>query len=171
MLSSLVASFEVLRPDVDEQPYPGEPARGLVQRLALSKLRAVLRPDCHVVAADTVAALEGRIFGQPANLEEARSNLAFLAGRRFEVFTATAFKAPTGPVCSHLSTNQLAMKSWGDGELADYLASGLWQGRAGGFSIAAPESPVTLLDGELDAVRGLSTAWLNECLRKAGYAV
>lgn len=59
-------------------------------RNALAKATAVAErhPHAVVLAADTVVALGGDLFGKPANMEEARRMLAQLAGRVHEVYTA-----------------------------------------------------------------------------------
>src|SRR5882672_11435012 len=91
------------RPDtaaeVNEDPLANEAPDVYVERLARAKAEAGWKrmqqrnlPHAPVLAADTTVALEGRIFGKPADRKEAAEMLAQLAGRSHEVLTAIALQ-------------------------------------------------------------------------------
>lgn len=86
--------FEVLAPQVDETPLPGEAPAALAQRLALAKARAVaaLRPHAIVIGSDQVADLHGQPLGKPGNHERATEQLRRMSGQtvRFETAVAVA---------------------------------------------------------------------------------
>ena len=72
--------------DFDESSiFEQHPAR-LVRLLAEAKAEACTSEGL-VLAADTVVALEGRIFGKPSNMDEARSYLKTLSGKTHQVHT------------------------------------------------------------------------------------
>lgn len=82
-------AFDVTVPDVEEISDPGMEPAALVRQNALLKGRAVARshPDRIIVAADTVVAFQGRVFGKPADMEEARTMLRELNGRAHQVLS------------------------------------------------------------------------------------
>lgn len=79
---------------IDETPRPDEAPVDHVLRLALAKADAVARrhPRRVVLGADTVVVLDGRIFGKPADLDDARDILRQLSGRWHEVLTGVALR-------------------------------------------------------------------------------
>lgn len=79
---------------IDETALPDEAPVDHVLRLALAKAEAVARrhPRRVVLGADTVVVLDGRIFGKPADLDEARAILRQLSGRWHEVLTGVALR-------------------------------------------------------------------------------
>lgn len=94
LLQRLGLPFEVLAPQVDETPLPGEAPAALAQRLALAKARAVaaLRPQAIVIGSDQVADLHGQPLGKPGNHERATEQLRRMSGQtvRFETAVAVA---------------------------------------------------------------------------------
>src|SRR3954451_10691984 len=85
--------------EVNEDPVAGEAPDAYVERMARTKAEAGWRrmqqrnlPHAPVLAADTTVALDGKIYGKPANRAEAEEILAALAGKRHEVLTAVALK-------------------------------------------------------------------------------
>src|SRR5699024_2905083 len=88
LLQQLGLAFEVRPADVDETPKPHEPSTALAERLAVAKAQAVARryPQARVLGSDTVVvAQDGRIFGKPADLAEARHMWDCLGGTTHEV--------------------------------------------------------------------------------------
>src|SRR5579884_555434 len=86
LLGLLGTPFLTAPSDVPEEPRPGEPAFELAVRLAAAKVLASgAPPDRVVLAADTVVALDGRLFGKPADPAEAAAMLRALRGREHRV--------------------------------------------------------------------------------------
>src|SRR5689334_15816093 len=86
--------------DVDESTFGGEAPEAYVERMARTKVEAGWQrmlqrnlPRAPVLSADTTVALEGKIFGKPADREDAAAMLAALSGRSHEVLTAVALKS------------------------------------------------------------------------------
>jgi septum formation protein len=144
--------------DVDERPLKRETPRLLALRLARAKAAAVTarRPGAVVLAADTVVAVGRRVLPKAETEEEARACLALLSGRAHRVETAVAVRAPDGREASRLVETRVEMKRLTEREVAAYLASGEWQGKAGGYAVQGLAGGFILgLVGSYSAVVGL----------------
>jgi septum formation protein len=87
-----------------------------------------------VLAADTVVALGRRTLGKPADAAEAGAYLALLSGRRHRVITAVALRHGARAWSRAVET-AVRFKRLSATEIAGYLASGEWRGKAGGYAI------------------------------------
>jgi len=90
LLSRLRIPFDVVAPDVDETPHPGELPTVLSTRLALAKAQAVARPGTWTIGSDQVATLDGLPIGKPGHHEAAREQLLASSGRTVHFHTALA---------------------------------------------------------------------------------
>ncbi|SDY15501.1 septum formation protein [Collimonas sp. OK242] len=90
LLSRLQIPFEVVVPDIDETPHPGESPEATALRLALEKARtvALAAPNALVIGSDQVATLDGEQIGKPGNHENALAQLQKMRGRRVIFHTA-----------------------------------------------------------------------------------
>jgi septum formation protein len=92
LLQRLRLPFEIVAPEVDETPLPGEAPAALALRLALAKARAVatLHPGAVVIGSDQVADLAGEPIGKPGTHERAVAQLRRMRGQRVTFQTAVA---------------------------------------------------------------------------------
>ena len=92
LLQRLQVPFDVVSPDVDETPLPGETPRQLASRLALAKARTVAKqhPSCVVIGSDQVADLDGSPLGKPGDHRRALQQLQQMRGRTVVFQTAVA---------------------------------------------------------------------------------
>lgn len=92
LLERLRLPFEVVSPQVDETPRPGEAPVALATRLAAAKAAAVaaLRPEAVVIGSDQVAELDGVAIGKPGTHERAVAQLTRMSGRSLVFQTAVA---------------------------------------------------------------------------------
>jgi len=90
LLSRLRIPFDVVAPDVDETPYPGELPAALSTRLALAKAQAVACTGTWTIGSDQVATLNGLPIGKPGHHEAARLQLQASSGRTVQFHTALA---------------------------------------------------------------------------------
>jgi septum formation protein len=144
--------------DIDETALAKETPRLLALRLAKRKAAAIaeLRPDAYVLGADTVVAVGRRVLPKAENVEEARACLALLSGRNHRVETAVAVCAPGGRMASRLVETRVEVKRLSEREIEAYLASGEWQGKAGGYGVQGLAGGFILgLHGSYSAVVGL----------------
>ncbi|MDP6875147.1 MAG: Maf family protein, partial [Alphaproteobacteria bacterium] len=128
---------EVIAADVDETHLKDEKPPELARRLALSKMAAVRQGvgGSFILSADTVVAVGRRILPKPDDEGAARRCLDLLSGRRHHVFTAVAAAAPDGSERLRLVDSVVTFKRLTAEEIAWYLDSGEWRGKAGGYAI------------------------------------
>jgi septum formation protein len=160
---------EILAPDIDEAPHPREKPRFYAQRLAAEKLAAI-RTDGFVIAADTVVAAGARILPKAEVLAEAQRCLLLLSGRRHSVFTSVAVRAPDGRAVSRTVASVVGFARLDEGQIAGYLQTGEWRGKAGGYAIQGRAAGfVDFLSGSYSAVVGLPLHETAKLLRGLGY--
>src|SRR5215831_2414045 len=123
--------------NIDETPLRGELPAGHVVRLAEEKARAVQprHSGAFILAADTVVACGRRILPKADDESAARACLALLSGRRHRVYGGVALLTPRGDLAIRRVVSQVAFKRLSNDEMTIYLASGEWQGKAGGYAI------------------------------------
>ncbi|WP_128515155.1 Maf family protein [Tabrizicola thermarum] len=162
----------ILPPDIDEDPRKGELPRPYCLRLAEEKARAVPSgPDDVVLCADTTVALGRRILGKPADAGEAAAFLTALGGRRHQVVTGVAVRRGDR-VLVRDSVSVVKMKRLSDAELNAYLASGEWQGKAGGYGIQGLAGAlIPWISGSYTGIMGLPVAETAALLTAVGYPV
>lgn len=92
LLTRLQLPFTCHSPDIDETPQKNESAQALVQRLALSKARALAQhyPQHIIIGSDQVAVLDGKIIGKPLHAEGATQQLSAASGRSLVFLTGLA---------------------------------------------------------------------------------
>lgn len=162
----------ILPPDIDETPGKAELPRPYCARLAAEKARAVAAgPDDIVLCADTTVAVGRRILGKPEDTNEARAFLQLMSGRRHQVITAVAVRRGER-LWTREAVSAVKMKSLSEAEIAAYLASGEWQGKAGGYAIQGRAAAfIPWISGSFTAIVGLPLAETAALLTAAGYPV
>ena len=159
-------------PDVDETPAKAELPRAYCERITAAKLAAVeAGPGDIVLCADTTVAVGRRILGKPAGVEEAETFLRLVSGRRHKVVTALGVRR--GARSWHrTSVTSVKVKRLSDAEIAGYLATGDWQGKAGAYAIQGPAGAfVSWIEGSYTGVMGLPVHETANLLQAAGLEV
>ncbi|MBI2744728.1 MAG: septum formation inhibitor Maf [Burkholderiales bacterium] len=124
LLQRLRLPFEVVSPEVDETPLPGEHPRDLALRLALAKARAVSarQPSAVVIGSDQVADLGGDPLGKPGTHERAVAQLHRMRGRTVIFQTAVAVVCvETGFEQVELAPVRVRFRELTDAEIENYL--------------------------------------------------
>ena len=167
-----ITPTDIRPPDIDEDPRPKELPRQYVERIAREKAAAVQAdPSDIVLTADTTVAAGRRILGKPENETQAREFLALLSGRRHRVLTSIALKHGTQSALKTVES-RVQMKRLSQTELDAYIATGDWQGKAGGYSIQGPAGAfIPWISGSYTAIVGLPLAETAQLLQGAGYPV
>ena len=143
--------------DLDETPGPRELPRAYALRMATAKLAVVAsrHPGSVVLAADSVVVCGRRILPKAETDQEARACLARLSGRRHRVLGGIAVGA-NGTVRTRLVETVVRFKRLEAAELDDYLQSGEWRGKAGGYAIQGRAAGfVAFISGSYSNVVGL----------------
>jgi septum formation protein len=159
----------VVPADLDEGVREGEPVRDYAVRMAAEKCdTAVSRlggPTLAVLAADTVVAIGNQILGKPVDEADAGRMLGQLAGHRHEVMTAYRIRFGERSV-ERLVSTLVHFRSLDASEIAAYVASGEWRGKAGGYAIQGIAGAfVTDVRGSFTNVVGLPLAEVLADLR------
>ncbi len=161
---------EIAPAAIDETPHRNELPRPLVQRLARAKAAAVARPGQFVLAADTVVACGRRVLPKAESEAEARACLALLSGRRHRVLTCVVLVAPDGRRTERLAESVVGFARLTPAQIDAYIASGEWQGKAGGYAIQGRAAAlIKFLSGSHSAVVGLPLFETAQLLRGAGF--
>ncbi|MGB3245845.1 MAG: nucleoside triphosphate pyrophosphatase [Sulfitobacter sp.] len=165
-----VVADDIRAPDIDETPQKNELPRPYCARMAREKVAAVpAGPDDIVLCADTTVALGRRILGKPENAREAAAFLRLMSGRRHKVVTAVAVKRGAR-IWQRDVQSIVKMKSLSEQELSAYLATGDWQGKAGGYGIQGPAGAlIPWISGSFTGIVGLPLAETANLLHAAGY--
>lgn len=140
--------------------------------MAREKAEAAADKTAYVLAGDTVVALGRRILPKAEDEATARRCLELLSGRRHRVLSAVALCAPDGTVRERLSETSVRFKRLSPEEIEAYLASGEWQGKAGGYAIqGAAEGLIAWISGSHSGVVGLPLFETRALLKSAGFDV
>lgn len=157
--------------DIDETPLRGETPPRLAARLAVAKAAAVAArsPGAVVLAADTVVAVGRRLLEKAADEAEAARFLKLLSGRNHRVLTGVAVAAG-GKVRHRVVDTRVTFKVLSEAEIAAYVASGEWRGKAGGYGVQGRAGAfVPRIVGSYPAVMGLPLPETVNLLAGAGW--
>jgi septum formation protein len=174
-LASVRLPFEVVIPEVDETPLPGEGPAQMVQRLAELKARDVHRrnPRQHglVLAADTDVVLDGRTLGKPEDAADAAAMLRALSGREHQVLTGTCvLDQSSGRARTWLAETRVWFRDLDDAEIDGYIATGEPLDKAGSYACQGIGAfLIARVEGSYTNVVGLPLGQvLDELTRQGG---
>jgi septum formation protein len=160
LLDQLGIDHGVLEVDVPERREPGEPPADYVSRVAREKagaglLKVMANPNAVVLGADTEVVLGEAVYGKPADAADAARMLRELAGRTHEV-VSVVWLVSAGREAHAVNVSRVRFGSIDEADLAAYLASGEWQGKAGAYAIQGRAAAfVEHLEGSYTGVMGL----------------
>lgn len=165
---------EIIAPPLREPgPLPGDltPTQQ-AEAVSYFKAQSVARGlnEGWILAGDTIAALKGRIFGKPVDREDAKNILAALSGTTHEVITGvTLLDAATGARLIDHDVTTVTMKAMPDAELAAYLATDGWRGKAGAYGIQdRGDAFIERIDGSFTNVVGFPMELVSRMLSQWG---
>ena len=159
ILQQLRIPFDVVPPSYEE--LEGDPVAH-----AIGKARSVagVAGDRPVLGCDTEVVCGGRVFGKPADSTDAEEMLEALAGKTHEVVSGLVLLTP-GWEEVHQEVTRVTFRPLDARDLANYVASGEWEGRAGAYAIqGVGASLVTRIEGDFLNVVGLPAALLVQLL-------
>jgi septum formation protein len=158
--------------EIDETPGRDEMPAAYTLRLAREKALAVMprHPGAFVLAADTAVACGRRILPKAADEAGARRCLELLSGRRHRVHSGIALASPDGWIALRRVLSQVAFKRLSGDEIAAYLASGEWHGKAGGYAIQGRAAAlIRFVSGSYSNIVGLPLFETAQLLAGRGY--
>lgn len=156
---------------------PGEEPEGCGAPIELAVLRARAKAMHAAVAAtsavpvlgvDTVVDVDGVELAKAPDAATASAWLHRLAGCAHRVHTAHCLWLPlTGQLVEEVATAEVEGGTPRPGEIAAYVASGLWRGKAGAYGIQDPGLDfLRLRAGAFDSVVGLHVAAVRRLLAR-----
>jgi septum formation protein len=179
---------EVMLPGFDDAALePGDvAAEAWVSSLAYLKASSVAREmlragiatdDAFIVGADTTCVVEDslgreRLVGTPQSEAEARAMIRAFAGREHAVVTGVAIvRVENGRIRRELFVDRATVNlgPLSDEQINDYVASGAWRGKAGGYNLTDRVEagwPITW-SGDPATIVGLPISKLIARLRRA----
>jgi septum formation protein len=166
ILEQLRLPFDVVAPRYEERDEPGLLPVELVRRHAEGKAQSVAgeagnRP---VLGVDTAVVLDGEVFGKPGNEADAERMLERLGGRTHEVVSGLCVVTP-GWTATLDETTRVTFRTLTPRDLARYVGSGEWAGRAGGYAVQGLGAGlVERIEGDYLNVVGLPAAALVRLL-------
>jgi len=171
LLAQIGITPDAVRPaDIDETPGKDELPRLHALRLAAEKAAAIDAPGDYILAADTVVGVGRRILPKTETETEAVDCLRLMSGRSHRVFTGISLIGPDGKQVSRVVETRVKMKRLTDAEIADYIATDEWRGKAGGYAIQGyAESYIISIIGSFSNVVGLPLYETKNLLTGLGY--
>lgn len=166
ILEQLGIPFDVIDPRYEEHAPEVADAVEVVRDHAQGKARSVAdeageRP---VLGVDTEVVLQGLIFGKPADATEAEQMLEELSGKTHVVMSGLCLLTPGWEVVEHEGT-RVTFRELTPRDLAAYVATGEWEGRAGAYAIQGRGAAlVCAVEGDYLNVVGLPAALLVRLL-------
>ena len=124
LLERLKIPFEVIAPEVDETPRPGETPSALVERLSIEKARKIAdaQPGTLVIGSDQVAVYNGSIVGKPHSHDKAVAQLRSASGRAVTLYTGlTLINADTRNVQCEVIPYRVTFRALTDAQIESYL--------------------------------------------------
>jgi septum formation protein len=164
----------IIPTDINETPHQRELPPRYALRMANEKARAVVLPDdikdsAVVLAGDTVVAVGRRILPKAETEDQARSCLALLSGRRHRVYGGIALRLTDGTLRSRLVCSSVIFKRLHRDEIDAYIATGDWQGKAGGYAIQGPAAAyIRHIEGSYSNIVGFSLYDVSALLAASG---
>ena len=163
ILKDLGVDFVIAKSDAEEVSYPHDPER-TVRENALAKGRAVGRarsmtaPQGGILSADTIVWFNGKIYGKPRDLDEAKAYLRELGGNVHTVFTGVAYEGDVKVVKSDVKFRALT-----DAMIDEYVARVKPTDRAGAYDIdESGNLIVESYSGSYENIMGLPVEPLRE---------
>jgi septum formation protein len=178
LLARAGVRFEVRPSELDERALAGESPEQLASRLAREKALSVARdsgadPPRWVLGADTIVVLEGRVYGKPADADDAIRMLDTLLGRTHRVLTAVALARSDGASLREICVESfVTLRRATPPEIRAYVATGEPLDKAGSYAVqGAGGSFVERVEGSLSNVIGLPLDETLALLEAAGLHV
>ena len=166
ILGQLRIPFDAVAPAyVEHDPRDADPV-SLVREHAVGKARSVHRDGQATIGVDTTVHLDGRVYGKPRDVDEAVSMLRDLSDRTHAVLSGVCLIGPAGEVVDH-ATTLVTFRALEERAIRDYVGSGEWRGRAGGYAIQGLGGRlVERIEGDYLNVVGLPGALIVDTLER-----
>ena len=168
--------FTIMPAKLDERPMAGQAPKEYSADMAVRKINTIIdqlrgRIPRWICGADTVIAVDGEIFGKPADRNDAKSMIETLSGREHDVITSVAlFNGKSQNIDCRTVESAVTFVELSGEEIEWYLNTGEWQGVAGSYKIQGLGGCfVSTIRGSFSAIVGLPMHEFYRMLIDSGY--
>ena len=159
--------FEIIVPQIDEAPLPGEKPAEFVCRTAREKAESISADGAVILAADTAVVDGDRILGKPTDAKNAAAMLRSLSGHSHEVMTGVCIRFSDRTECFHIET-RVTFRNLSEEEIVAYVSTKEPMDKAGAYAIQGGAAKmVRRVDGSYSNVVGLPLCEVIEILENA----
>lgn len=156
--------------NVDESILSTLPPEKMVTELALLKASDVARSfrgDTYVIAADTVVVLDGKVFGKPHDISDAKAMLTKLSGNTHSVYTGYCVVCcKDGNAVAKYERTDVTFRTLSEDEIDAYIKTREPMDKAGAYGIQEKGSMfVEKISGDYFNVVGLPVCALAKLLK------
>ncbi len=174
ILKDMGFNFKVITADIEEVSDKKDISERILD-IAEKKLDKIAKDNINnfVLAADTVVALDGEVFGKPKDREEAEKFLKLLSGKTHKVITAYVFKnISKNIVIKDVVISKVKFYDLDDETIKWYLDTSEPFDKAGAYGIQGQGRVlVEKIEGDYFAIMGFPVSNFLKNLRKNGYKI
>ena len=170
LLKNIGLEAEIIPANVDESALGMLSPEKLVTQLALLKASDVARSfrgDTYVIGADTVVVSDGKVFGKPENIEDAKRMLSLLSGNTHSVYTGYCVVCcKDGTSVSKYEKTDVTFRELSQAEIDAYVKTREPMDKAGAYGIQEKGSIfIEKINGDYFNVVGLPVCALSVLLK------
>ena len=174
ILKDMGFNFKVITADIEEVSDKKDISERILD-IAEKKLDKIAKDNINnfVLAADTVVALDGEVFGKPKDREEAEKFLKLLSGKTHKVITAYVFKNISKNILiKDVVVSEVKFYDLDKETINWYLDTVEPFDKAGGYGIQGlGRALVEKIEGDYFAIMGFPISNFLKNLRKIGYKI
>ncbi len=159
--------------DIDETPHKNELPSPYCKRMAIEKNEKLAPQFSHdfLITADSTGVLGRRILGKPEDDKDEEKFLRLLSGRSHKIITCVTVRAPDGKAATRTNITRLKIKRLSDADIAAYVATREWEGKACGYKIGGSfDQFIASINGSPSGIAGLPLYETVQMLKGLGYA-
>lgn len=176
ILTELGIPFRIVLPDEDERIDEV----GLFKKsefIARKKAYSIRESDVNgerlILASDTLVIADGKAFGKPADISDARMMMNVFSGKCHDVTTGIAvYDVKSKKMISSTSCTKIYFKKLSEEEIENYLLTDEWKNAAGGYRIQGKSAFfIEKMEGSYSSVVGLPIFELYDILSMHNFSV
>ena len=178
-LKTLGIPFQVIIPDINEGLIEGIELEKLPEYLAskkveyVSKMLPAKQEVPWILGADTIMLMDGKVYGKPADIDEAIMFLKEFSGKTHTVITSIAlYNGKLKYLSTRTAQTKVTFAPLSQDEIDWYISTGEWHNVAGGYRIQGFGSYfIKKIEGTSSTVVGLPLFELYDMLKEQGYSL
>ena len=178
-LKTLGVPFQVIIPEIDENLSEGIELEKLPEYLAakkveyVSKMLPAKQEVPWILGADTIMIMDGKVYGKPADIDEAIKFLKEFSGKTHTLITSMAlYNGKLKYLSTRTAQTKVTFADISQEEIDWYISTGEWHNVAGGYRIQGFGSYfIKKIEGTSSTVVGLPLFELYDMLKEQGYSL